>query len=310
MLHNIKLLIILISVNVSVQGQQLEVIHNITSDNLYKVNVEGGEKLLFYLNFSEAGVIDYSKSPTFYINGWYSINDKDDNTTKEKRNLTGIYSPYDYVQLYHNEKQTQKTLHPNDDNSLSLDTIEYLEKFYFPLKHNSKKISQASWEKRKEKIVIDKINFDSKSVYHKLYLKGDWPYNQDKSIDITDFVVAPFGENDIFLEDFRVDIHNTFKDSLGNWHVLLHIINEYVVPSSLSSGGYYYIMLDDKLLITKTQYIETYNQGKYISYLDNTFSHDTKQRFIVLSDWYDSKIIGSFFINNAKIEIEKEWLNH
>ena len=69
-------------------------------------------------------------------------------------------------------------------------------------------------------------------------------------------------------------------------------------------------MLDDKLLITKTQYIETYNQGKYISYLDNTFSHDTKQRFLVLSDWYDSKIIGSFFINNAKIEIEKEWLNH
>lgn len=310
MLHNIKLLIILICSSVIVQAQQIKVIHNITSDNLYEVSTEGGEKLLFYLNFSQPNIIDYLKPPIFHVNGWYSINNDGNTTKEEKRNLVGLYSPYDYVLLYHNEKQTQKTAHLFDDNSPNLDSINYLEKFYFPLKHNSKKISQASWEKRKEKLKIDNINFDRKSVYHKLYLKGDWSYNQDKSIDITDFVVAPFGENDIFLEDFRVDLHNTFKDSLGNWHILLHIVNEYVVPSSLSSGGHYYIMLNEKLLITKTQYIETYNLGKYISYKDNTFSHNTKQRFLVLSDWSDSQIIGSFFIDNAKIEIEKEWLNH
>ena len=120
-------------------------------------------------------------------------------------------------------------------------------------------------------------------------------------------MIKPFGNNDIFLEDFNIGLYSFFTDELGNLHLLLEIRNEYVIPSSLSSGGYFYFMLDKNQVIREYEYFETYNQGKYISYIDENFIHPTKQRFLVLADWSNSQIIGSFFIKNSQLTIEKKW---
>ena len=54
-------------------------------------------------------------------------------------------------------------------------------------------------------------------------------------------------------------------------------------------------------------YLETYKQGKYISIPDQGFIHPDKKRFLVISDWSDSKTIGSFYIEKSRVEVEKEW---
>ena len=66
-------------------------------------------------------------------------------------------------------------------------------------------------------------------------------------------------------------------------------------------------MFDKNQSISRTNYFETYNQGKYISYVDESFIHPTKKRFLIRSDWSDNKVIGSFFIEHSKIQIENEW---
>ena len=102
-------------------------------------------------------------------------------------------------------------------------------------------------------------------------------------------------------------IYSYNNDSLDNLHVLLFITNEYVVPSSLSSGGYYYLVFDKNQSIIRNKYFETYNQGKYISSVDESFIHPSKKRFLIIADWSDSQVIGSFIIEYSKIYIENEW---
>ena len=106
------------------------------------------------------------------------------------------------------------------------------------------------------------------------------------------------------LEDYNIKIHSYNSDSENNLHVLLYITNEYVIPSSLSSGGYYYIMLDKNQSISRNNYYETYNQGKYISSIDESFTHPTKKRFLIIADWLDSQIIGSFLLNILKFKLK------
>ena len=195
-----------------------------------------------------------------------------------------------------------------DDTALNLDTTDYKERFIFPLNNNLTRENKGIWRKGNDKIFIENIDFDSRNVCHKIFLKGGDSFKHiNRSIDISDFVIKPFGNNDIFLEDYNIELYSSFTDDLGNLHLLLNIRNEYIIPSSLSSGGYFYIMLDKQQVIREYEYFETYNQGRYISYIDENYIHPTKQRFLVLADWSNSQIIGSFFIEYSQLIIEKKW---
>jgi hypothetical protein len=66
-------------------------------------------------------------------------------------------------------------------------------------------------------------------------------------------------------------------------------------------------MIDRFQTIRRNKYFETYNQGKYISTVDGSFIDSSKKRFLIIADWSESKVIGSFFIENSKIQIENEW---
>ncbi len=303
MLNKIKLLFILISSSLIVQGQEIEVIHHISSDQTYPIKINENESLIIYLNFYSPGITNYKALPYFFVNGWYEM---DENS--EKKNLVGVYRPSNSLVLFAPMDNGPTYLDCIDDTTLNMDTTTYLERFYFPLNARSEKTNKGVWINKNQKTFINNIDFDKKNVCHRVFLKGgDLSRDVNRSIDITDFVISPFGNNDIYLEDYNIKLHSSHKDSLGNSHILLLITNEYVVPSSSSSGGYYYLMLDKYQVIRKNKYLETYNQGKYISYKDDNFSHATKQRFLVIADWSDSQIIGSFIIDKGKIETEKEW---
>ena len=225
-----------------------------------------------------------------------------------KKNLTGIYRPFENLVLFVSKDTSQQYIDYNEDFSLTIDTAEYIETFYFPLNTISSDMKKAVWFNGSKNIAVDNIDFDKKNVYHKVFIKGgDISRYVNRSIDITDFVIKPFGDNNIFLEDYNISIHSSYTDDLENLHILLQITNEYVNPSSLSSGGYYYLMLDKNQIIRKNKYFETYNQGQYISSVDDGFIHPSKKRILILADWSDSQIIGSFFIEKSRIEIEKEW---
>ena len=66
-------------------------------------------------------------------------------------------------------------------------------------------------------------------------------------------------------------------------------------------------MLDKNFIIRKNIYFETYNQGRFISFIDDKYKHPLKERYLIVADWSDSKVIGSFLIENSKITIENEW---
>ena len=294
------LLLLLLLLNLNSKSQDLEIIHNISSNQTYQIFSEEDEKLILYLNFYSPRLIDYSALPYFFVSGWYELNE-----ISKKYNLVGIYCPFNRLILFVPEDSTITRIDYLDNNrALNLDTTRYLEKFYFPLNDNSR---QSVWfNSQKQKKSINRINFDNKNVNHTVFLKGV-DYHLNQSIDITDFVLSPFGNNDIFLEDYNIKIFSCHRDSLSNLHILLFITNEYVIPSSSSSGGYYYLMLDKYQFIREYKYFETYNQGKYISYFDESFIHPTKKRCLIIADWDNGQVIGSFFIHNSRIDIENEW---
>jgi hypothetical protein len=297
-----QLFLLLIFLTIKIQSQEIEILHYTSSDQTYQTTCTNGDESLFiYLHFYGPGIIDYETLPYFFTTGWYELG-----TTGEKKNLIGIYHPMKSLVLFVPENPQPNFIDNTDDNNgVNIDTTKYLERFYFPLNKKSKK---AIWHHGKEQKEIENIDFDEKNIYHKIFLKGgDLNRYTNRSIDITDFVIAPFGGNNIFLEDFNIEISSTYRDRLDHLHVLLSITNEYVIPSSLSSGGYCSFMIDENQIIRKVDYVETYNQGKYISYIDDDFIHETKKRYLILADWSHGQIIGSFFIENASIEIEKEW---
>lgn len=301
---NIKtqLFLILILLTIRVQSQDIEVIHYTSSDQTYQTTcTDGEESFLIYLHFYGPGIIDYDALPYFFTTGWYELK-----KTGEKKNLVGIYHPMKSLVLFVPENLQPNFIDFTDDGiGVNIDTTKFIERFYFPL---NKKSKNAIWHDGKEQKNIENINFDERTIYHKIFLQGgDLNRNVNRTIDITDFVIAPFGVNNVFLEDFNVEIVSTYRDHSDNLHVLLSITNEYVIPSSLSSGGYCSFMIDENQIIRKVDYIETYNQGKYISYIDEDFIHETKKRHLIIADWSHGQIIGSFFIEKASIEIEKEW---
>ena len=293
-------LLVFLLVSLNTKGQDLELIHNISSAQTYQVITEESENLTIYLDFYSPGIIDYKALPYFFVSGWYELDEHSD-----KHNLVGIYHPFESLILFVPQDSTETRIDLISDKVLNLDTNKYLERFYFSLNDN---VKRSVWfDGHKEKL-INKIDFDNKNVCHTVFIKGvSQDYSVNQSIDITDFVISPFGNNDIFLEDYNIRIYSYHIDSAGNSHILLFITNEYVIHSSLSSGGYYYLMLDKYQSIRKNNYFETYNQGKYVSFIDESYIHPTKKRFLIIADWSDSQVIGSYFIENSKIQIENEW---
>ena len=292
-------LLVFLFVSLNTKGQDLKLIHNVSSSQTYQV-ISEGKDLTLYLDFYSPAIIDYKSAPCFFVSGWYELD-----VHSNKHNLVGIYHPFESLVLFVTEDSVVTRLDFLSDKALNLDTNKYLERFYFSLNDNIKKSVWFDGHKGKS---INKIDFDKKNVCHTVFVKtGDQNYSVNQSIDITDFVISPFGNNDIFLEDFNIKIYSNHTDSEGNLHILLFITNEYVIPSSLSSGGYYYLMIDRFQTIRRNKYFETYNQGKYISTVDGSFINPTKKRFLIIDDWSESKVIGSFFIENSKIQIENEW---
>lgn len=290
-------------ISLIVRAQDVELSHSISSDQTYKIKVDENEKGFIYLHFYSPGIVDYKSLPYFLVSGWYEVNG--DNT---KNNLVGIYRPSISLVLFAPNEDSSNYIESINKTALNIDTTACTKSFEFSLNEKSEKKKSAIWYNGNQKTFIDNIDFDEKNITHRIFLQGsDLKRNVNRSIDITDFVISPFGDNDIFLEDYTIDIYSSFTDTLGSLHLLLSISNEYVIPSSLSSGGYYYLMLDENQIIRDNIYYETYNQGQYISCVDDDFIHSSKQRHLVMADWSDSKIIGSFFIENSRIEIEKEW---
>ena len=293
-------LLVFLLISLNAKGQDLELTHNISSAQTYKVSSEEGENLTIYLDFYSPGIIDYKALPYFFVAGWYELDEH-----SNKHNLVGIYHPFESLVLFVTEDSVVTRLDFLSDKASNLDTNKYLERFFFSLNDNVKRSVWFDGHKEKS---INKIDFDKKNVCHTVFVKtGGQNYSANQSIDITDFVISPFGNNDIFLEDFNIKIYSHHNDSEGNLHILLFITNEYVIPSSLSSGGYYYLMIDRFQTIRRNKYFETYNQGKYISTVDGSFIDSSKKRFLIIADWSESKVIGSFFIENSKIQIENEW---
>ena len=287
-------------VSLNNKAQDLELIHNISSSQTYQVLSEEDENLTIYLDFYSPGIIDYKVVPYFFVTGWYELDEH-----SNKHNLVGIYHPFEILVLFVPEDSSVTRIECLADQGLSLDTTKYLERFYFSLNDN---VRRSVWFDGHKEKSINKIDFDKKNVCHTVFIKlVDQAHSVNESIDITDFVISPFGNNDIFLEDYNIKIYSYNSDSAGNLHILLFITNEYVIPSSLSSGGYYYLMFDKDQSIRRNNYFETYNQGKYISSIDESFIHPTKKKFLIIADWSDSQIIGSFFIEHSKIQIENEW---
>jgi len=287
-------------VSLNNKAQDLELIHNISSSQTYQVLSEEDENLTIYLDFYSPGIIDYKVVPYFFVTGWYELDEH-----SNKHNLAGIYHPFESLVLFVPEDSSVTRLECLADQGLNLDTTKYLERFYFSLNDN---IKRSVWFDGHKEKSINKIDFDKKNVCHTVFIKlVDQAHSVNQFIDITDFVISPFGNNDIFLEDYNIKIYSYNSDSAGNLHILLFITNEYVIPSSLSSGGYYYLMFDKDQSISRNNYFETYNQGKYISSIDESFIHPTRKKFLIIADWSDSQIIGSFFIEHSKIQIENEW---
>ena len=284
--------------------QEIEIFHNISSNQTHYVPIEKDKKLTIHFSFYLPGIINYKDSPYFFVSGWYELEDN------LKKNLVGIYRPSNSLVLYVLEDTSITHMYCTDNNGINIDTINFKERFYFPSIDKNKNLQEAIWLNKKQELLINNIDFEKNNVYHKIFIRGGYLSRYiDHSVEITDFVINPFGENNIFLEDYNINVHSSNTDSLGNLHVLLFITNEYSYASSLSSGGYYYLMLDKYYSIRRNTYFETYNQGKYISNLDHNFSHPTKERFLIIDDWSESQIIGSFLIEKSIITIEKDWRN-
>jgi len=295
------LILVFMVLNHMVLAQDIEVIYHISSDQIYRIDIKESEKAVFYLHFYSPGIVNYGELPQFFVSGWYELNN-------HKHNLVGTYSPLNSMALYVSKDNKPKYIDRIEDTGLNLDTTDYKEHFVFPLNNELNRENKGIWYKGVEKTFIDNIDFDSKNVCHKIFIKVGGSYkNVNRSIDISDFVIKPFGNNDIFLEDYNIELYSSFTDDLGNLHLLLEIRNEYVIPSSSGSGGYFYLMLDKHQVVRQYEYVETYNQGRYISFLDENYIHPTKQRFLVLADWSNSQIIGSFFIEHSQLTIEKSW---
>lgn len=297
------LLVFLVAICLDLNGQKIELIHHVSSDHLFSIKTEDNRDLSIYLNFSEGpGSWDYKSSPYFFVSGWYEFGNY------ERRNVFGIYRPFISLTTYV-FNDTNYISQIKKQNRLKIDTTKISERFFFPSINNSTNHNEASWIKEGETLAIENIDFDIKNINHNIYLKADNFYRSpNSSIEITDFVIAPFGDNNILnLEDFNINLYRQHKDDNEDWHVLLSITNEYVVPSSASSGGIYYISFDKNQVIREADYIETYNQGSYISYIDDQFQHKTKERYLILDDWNTGEIIGSFIIENAKLYVEMQW---
>lgn len=304
MQFKIKFLFIILCSSLILQAQEIDIQHHFTSDQTYQIQAEGIGELFIYLNFYEPGIVNYNQAPLYFVAGWYNLKKE-----QEQKNIIGIYYPYQSLTLYVPKDENKDYLIAVNENDYNIDTSEYFEKLHFPLDENSEKSNQATWYNDSKEISINNIDVDDRNKNHNIYLtSNDWNFfGPASSIDITEFVVPRFAKNDLFLEDFEVKIYQTYKDSLDNSFVVLYALNEYVVPSSFSSGGYFFMMIDKHQVIRKINYLETYRQGLYESWIDESFQHKTKTRYLVVDSWDDEQIIGSFFIEKGRLQVENKW---
>ena len=121
-------LLVFLLVRLNTNGQDLELIHNISSAQIYQVISEEGENLTIYLDFYSPGIIDYKVLPYFYVVGWYELDEY-----SNKHNLVGIYHPFESLVLFVPEDSIVTRIDFLSDKALNLDTNKYLERFYFSL---------------------------------------------------------------------------------------------------------------------------------------------------------------------------------
>ena len=88
-------LLVFLLISLNTKGQDLELIHNISSAQTYQVLSEEDENLTIYLDFYSPGTIDYKAVTYFFVTGWYEL-DEDSN----KHNLVGIYHPFESLVLF------------------------------------------------------------------------------------------------------------------------------------------------------------------------------------------------------------------
>ena len=53
-------------------------------------------------------------------------------------------------------------------------------------------------------------------------------------------------------------------------------------------------------------YFKIYNQGRFISFIDNKYKQLLKENYLIVADWSYCHYIGSFLFKNSKITIENE----
>lgn len=293
------LLTLIMSISVFAKSQELNILHHVSSEQVYRAKIKEGGDITIYLYFYEPGIIDYKKPAYYLVAGWYQTDETDN-----RKNLLGLYYPNESLKLYVPSSNNFKSIEFNES-VLGFDTTEYLECFLFPLNEKTDNSSRAYWQNHSKRIEITNIPVDERNRAHKIYLTENVGGDRLESIDVTDFVLAPFGENNIFIEDFYIEKVKCEKDSAGNWNLLLFLMNEYAI-SSLSSGGYFYLKVDKNKVIRQSNYVQTFRHGKFNSFPDNNFQSESKKRYLI-RNWNGEKVLGSFYIDNTSIEVEQTW---
>ena len=125
-------LLVFLLISLNTKGQDLELIHNISSSQTYKVLSEDDENLTMHLDFYSPAIIDYKAIPYFFVAGWYLLDEH-----SNKHNLVGIYHPFESLVLFLPEDSSVTRIDFLADKNLNLDTNKYLERFYFSLNDNA-----------------------------------------------------------------------------------------------------------------------------------------------------------------------------
>ena len=94
-------LLVFLLVSLNTKGQDLELIHNLSSAQTYQVITEESENLTIYLDFYSPGIIDYKALSYFFVSGWYELDEH-----SNKHNLVGIYHPFESLILFVPEDST------------------------------------------------------------------------------------------------------------------------------------------------------------------------------------------------------------
>jgi hypothetical protein len=289
---------------VSAQYDELEVFHFVTPNQTYETTIDGKGEITLFLNFADEWYDnnDFRLAPSHHVTGWYRLKGE-----QVKKVLVGRYQPEEYLTLYVLNQKDASTFNSSEDSLPAYDK-KYVEKFHFPLVHPSqnKGAGDAVWSDGKVVLTVKEIDVQHKNRAHTVMLTPSSGYTDFSALDITQVVTEPFGSTCSDLKEFSVVLTDAHEDEEGNIFLLLQIINEYLIPASASSGGLCFLVLDKHFSLLNYHYVETYNLGNYECVPEEQSIPSSRQRFFVKS-WTDDEVFGSFIIENAKFELEKEW---